>query len=129
FLSYYRKELIEKPINEIELAYSKLNKLKKFEQLKKPILKRYSTSQLSYIEEKLMEEVFRPRLSSSLSEKELINFLIENKQEIKKDNTRDFIIWINTLEICEKFKSDQIFLISNDKIFHENEILKSNQSK
>ena len=64
-----------------------------------------------------------------LPENELLDFLIENKQDIKKDNTRDFIIWTNTLEIGEKYSDEQVVLISNDKIFKENKFLKKLELK
>jgi len=58
------------------------------------------------------------------TERELLEFLIENKQEVKKDNSRDFIIWNNTLEIAERYSDEQVVLISNDKIFKENQFFK-----
>lgn len=129
YLDYYKREIIEKNLNEIEQAYSKLQRLNKFSRVKKPNLKKYANEQLNFIEEKLTENRLRPFLTPSLSENELLEFLIENKQDVKKDNTRDFIIWTNTLEISEKYSDEQVALISNDKIFRENEFFEKNKTK
>ncbi|QSS96705.1 PIN domain-containing protein [Psychroflexus sp. ALD_RP9] len=120
YLDYYEREIIQKNINEVEQAYSKLLKLEKFGKAKKPNLKKYAEDQIEFIKNKLTENRLKPFLTPFLPENELLDFLIENKQEIKKDNTRDFIIWTNTLEIGEKYSDEQVVLISNDKIFKEN---------
>lgn len=51
---------------------------------------------------------------------ELIEFLINNKHETKKDNTRDFLIFKTLLSFAIENPKDKIILISNDKIFTEN---------
>lgn len=121
FLNYYDNEIIQKNLVEIDQSYSKLLKLDKFKKIEKPDLKKIGKEQLLFIENKLRENRIKPFLNPNISENELVKFLIENKQEIKKDNTRDFIIWINTIEIAEKYKTEQVVLISNDKIFKKNE--------
>ncbi|WKB80527.1 PIN domain-containing protein [Cellulophaga lytica] len=121
YLNYYEKEIIQKSLYEIDQGYSKLLKLNKFKTIDKPDLKEIGKKQLVFIENKLTENRIKPFLNPNISENELVKFLIENKQEIKKDNTRDFIIWTNTLEIAEKYKTEHVVLISNDKIFKKNE--------
>lgn len=129
YLDYYKREIIQKNLNEIEQSYSKLLKLEKFGKASKPNLNNYAKEQLEFIENKLTENRLRPFLNPFLSENELLEFLIENKQEIKKDNTRDFIIWSNTMEIGEKYSDEQVALISNDKIFKENKFFEKIRAK
>ena len=129
YLDYYEREIIQKNLNEVEQAYSKLLKLEKFGKAKKPNLKKYAEDQIEFIKNKLTENRLKPLLTPFLLENELLNFLIENKQDIKKDNTRDFIIWTNTLEIGEKYSDEQVVLISNDKIFKENKFFEKIRMK
>jgi rRNA-processing protein FCF1 len=120
YLDYYKKEIIEKNLTDIEMAVSRLSKLEKFKNIQNLNLGESVNEQLGFIENKLTENRLKPILETYLSEEELLDFLIDNKQETKKDNTRDFIIWTNTLQIAEKYPDEQIVLISKDKIFQEN---------
>jgi hypothetical protein len=53
----------------------------------------------------------------------LLEFLLKNRQEEKKDNTRDLLIWLNVICLAKNYNEDQIILISKDRIFSENIVL------
>jgi hypothetical protein len=55
---------------------------------------------------------------------ELLKFLIDNKQETKKDNTRDFIIFKTLVSFAIKNPKEKIVFITNDKFFTDNFYLK-----
>jgi hypothetical protein len=75
---------------------------------------------LNFIKRKLLENNLRLPVNENLGEGELIKFLIENKQEDKKDNKRDYLIWLNTLHAAQHYNEYHIILISEDHIFTDN---------
>ena len=60
YLDYYEREIIQKNLNEVEQAYSKLLKLEKFGKAKKPNLKKYAEDQIEFIKNKLTENRLKP---------------------------------------------------------------------
>src|ERR1039457_306087 len=92
YLDYYTKEIIDRNITDIERAYEKLKKLNGFTKIKTPNLTKQRKEELLFIKNKLSKYKLKPRLDHFLNEQQLLEFLIENKQENKKDNTRDYLI-------------------------------------
>jgi hypothetical protein len=120
YLDFYRRDVIDKNIQEIERTYERLQKLEKFEKIRKPNFTKQANEQLKFIENKLTQYRLKPKLDLLLNESDLLEFLIVNKQESKKDNTRDYLIWLNALSAAKVYPDSTIVLISEDKIFSEN---------
>jgi|EndMetStandDraft_4_1072995.scaffolds.fasta_scaffold01036_7 hypothetical protein len=121
YLDFYQKEVLDKNIKEIEKAFERLKRLSKFKKMRVPSLGKRSETQLNFIKKKLTEHRRVIGTGILLEETDLIDFLIENKQEGKKDNTRDFLIWLSTLFAAMQYPDHMIVLISEDRIFSENE--------
>lgn len=120
YLDFYQKEIIEKNTQEIEKLFDKLKKLELFKKVRKPNFTKQSKQQLEFIKHKLTQHRLDPNLDILLNESDLIKFLIDNKQEHKKDNTRDYLLWLNALSAAKMYSDYRIILISEDKIFAEN---------
>lgn len=120
YLDFYTKEIVDKNIADIEKGYERLKKLNGFSKIKSPNFSKQRKEEIQFIKNKLTEHKLRPRLDYFLNEQQLLDFLIENKQENKKDNTRDYLIWINALAATKLYDGDQVVIISEDKIFEEN---------
>jgi hypothetical protein len=120
YLDFYKKEIIEKNTLEIEKSLDKLKKLDFFKKIRKPNFSKQSKLQLDFIKNKLTQHRLRPKLDFLLNEGDLIKFLLDNKQEHRKDNTRDYLIWLNALSAAKLYSNNRIILISEDKIFAEN---------
>jgi hypothetical protein len=120
YLDFYTKEVIDKNIVEVEKGYEKLRKLNRFNKIKSPNFTEQRKEEIDFIKNKLAENKLRPKLDCFLNEQQLLEFLIENKQETKKDNTRDYLIWLNALAASKLYDGDQVVIISEDKIFEEN---------
>ncbi len=72
----------------------------------------------SIIEDK--EEYTIDRISTNT----LIKFLLQTKRFSKKDNTRDFLIFLTLFSLARENTSIRIVFISKDKIFKENQFFK-----
>ncbi len=120
---YYTDEIISKPIKQIEDGWLKLQKIEAFKSIK--IL------ELSKAE-KIAKEQFGnsmrsrtlPLKEGNVEIEEIIQFLLCNKQEIKKDNTRDYLLLHSAIILAKQNTTDQVILISNDNIFYENTYFK-----
>ncbi len=120
FIDFYKREIIDKNILEIEKSYDRLGKLEYFKKIRKPDLNKRAKQQLDFVKIKLTRNKRKPKLDLLLNENDLLEFLISNKQENKKDNTRDYLIWLNGLAAAKKYPGWRVILISEDKIFVEN---------
>lgn len=127
---YYRfiEANITKPIKEIKTSITKLKEFRPFSNLDINIKEEDENSVKEFLKERLTED-FRVISPKNISTAELIDFLIKNKQEIKKDNTRDYLIWLTLIELAQNHPSDQIVLVSNDKIFEENQYFHDFQNR
>lgn len=119
-LNYYESEIINASVTSIQKAISKLKTVSEkmtfdfcFNDLEKGEL-------LDSIRNQIVEGNM-PARNEFIKEKDLIDFLIFNKQNIKKDNTRDFLIFLSAVNIAIKYPKDQIVIISNDNIFENND--------
>ncbi len=125
YLNFYRNEVLLKRTTEINRASEKLKRLEKLKNIQIPKFTNYIEEQIDFINQKLIENRLNPPLSNFISKEEITLFLLNNKQETKKDNTRDFIIWKDAIEIAYMYEDEQIAFISNDKIFTENMFLQN----
>jgi PIN domain len=129
YLDYYEHEVLNKQINEIEKAFDKLKRLQKFKKVGSIALQKPADAQLVYIKKKLTDAKRKIGANSMLTEGYLTDFLVENKRENKKDNTRDFLIWLTVLWLAGKSQDRSVALISYDRIFIDNKIMKDLQAK
>lgn len=119
FISYYHHEIIDKSFKDIEQSIAKIKDIPSlnfltnsipdigsFEKAKDFISEQFTNNAL------VLKDIFVPVGLIS-------DFLIKNKQETKKDNTRDFLIWLTAIREAQVHIDDQVILISNDKIFRE----------
>jgi hypothetical protein len=120
YLDFYKREIIKRNTLEIERAYDKLKKLDAYKRIRKPNFIIQTKRQLDFIRKKLTQDRPVAKLDFLLNENDLLKFLIENKQENKKDNTRDYLIWLNTLSAAMRYVDYRVILISDDRIFVEN---------
>jgi len=72
-----------------------------------------------YLEALLDNDVVEWGLKT-VSTKTLLDFLLDNKKESRKDNTRDFLILSNLISLAKKKTEDLVIFISHDKIFFGN---------
>lgn len=126
YLSFHRGE-VYRQIASIEKATSSLKELSAFRKIHFPDLTAKVNDEMQWIERKINPYGYSYNCEKIFSEKQLIDFLIFNKHA-NKDNTRDFIIWLTVLTVAIKKntsnqQSYRIVLISNDKIYKENEFL------
>lgn len=120
YLDFYKKEIIEKNTLDIEKSFDKLKKLERFKKIRKPNFSKMVKQQLDFVKNKLTQHKLQPQLDFLLKEDDLLSFLIDNKQENKKDNTRDYLIWLNALAASQLYLDYRVVLISDDKIYAEN---------
>jgi hypothetical protein len=125
FLSFYEGE-INRHISSIDKAASSLKEISAFRKIQFPDLTEKINNELQWIKRQLTPFGSTYTSENLLSERQLIEFLISNKQP-SKDNTRDFLIWLTVLAACVKNSSNhrpyRIILISNDKIYSDNPFL------
>jgi hypothetical protein len=128
YLDFYSNN-ISKHVELIKKSYEQLSKFRSFSKIKSPNFSNLKRKENLLVLEKIEKNTFAPRLDSFITEENLLGFLIENKRASKNDNTRDFLIWLNALAASERFKNDQVIIISEDKIFEENSYFKALREK
>ena len=70
--------------------------------------------------EQLKQLHYETYSADHIDTKEIVDFSIINKRESRKDNTRDFIILLNLIDIAKANPDDTVVFISNDRIFSDN---------
>jgi hypothetical protein len=124
FSDFFKKDYISSLIKEYEKIYLKFDK--------NPYIDNLPLADLTIIERKA-KETFEQALKKScwkiikaisIDSALLTDFLLYNKRLSNKDNTRDFLILINILEIAKTHKKDKVVFITRDKIFRENDFFK-----
>ena len=120
YMDFYKSDVLEKPVDEIEKQLQKLAKLEHFAQINFPTFSQNINSQIEFITRKLKENAVLLNEDGLITEKDLVEFLIFNRKASRKDNTKDYIIWLNVLAAAKKYNDKWIILISADKIFEEN---------
>jgi hypothetical protein len=119
FLNYYIETNIQKPIKEVESAILRLKEQPPFFYLESIIKEETIEEAKNYLSEQLLAE--SPLISmKEVPVAQIVSFLIKNKQETKKDNTRDLLIWLTLIDLSKSDNDYQVILITNDKIFEEN---------
>jgi len=121
---YYSEEILSKPIKQIEDGWLKLQKIEAFKNL--TILELSKAEQIAKEQfESLIRSETLPLKEGNVEIEDIKQFLIGNKQECKKDNTRDYLLFHSAIILCKQNPSDQVILISNDNIFFENHYFKN----
>jgi hypothetical protein len=119
-IDFYSTEVIKPLIGEYNKVFQKMDSTPLF---KKPIPQDLTPNEQDAKQEyikTIRATCFKIITTYVTDSNELIDFLIGNKHETKKDNTRDFIIFKTLLLYAHENPKDKIILISNDKIFTEN---------
>lgn len=123
-IDYYSHEIIDPAIKSIQKSTDKLNKLssRKLEEIK--FTDTDKAELINEISAKIRQDVMWTK-NDYILESEIIDFLIGNKQNGKKDNTRDYLIFLAAVKVSIEYPEDQIVIISNDNIFCDNDYFKS----
>jgi hypothetical protein len=118
---FYSNEVLKPLISEYNKVFQKINNTPLFDKLKPQDLTLNEQKAKNEFIQKLEDSCFQVITTYVTDSNELIDFLIHNKHETKKDNTRDFIILKTLLIYALENPKDKIILISGDKIFTENQ--------
>lgn len=132
-IDYFKNDYIGKLISDYQNLILRFEKSEYVENIAIPNLTEIENNALSLFKENLTSTCWRKVDSNKIDIELLIDFLIYNKRESKKDNTRDFIIFSNLISLSYQYYEDKIVFISRDKIFTENKffqnVLKSKKRK
>lgn len=121
YMSYYNSEIIDKSLKNLEQTIDKLKDIPEVQISKKLLPTSESIDKARvFISDKFKENALLLN-NIYVPVGILSDFLVKNKQATKKDNTRDFLIWLTAIREAQLHEDDQIILISNDKIFKENQ--------
>lgn len=119
-LDYYTNDIIKPILTEYDKVISKSENTTFFKAIPRVDLTLNEQSAKSEYLKALRESYLKVITCFFIDSEELIEFLIENKQESKKDNTRDFLILKTLILYAIENPKDKLVLISFDKIFREN---------
>lgn len=119
FMNYYQREHIEKPVTELEKSILRLNSFESFKELSVAISDEEIEKTKKHVEDILLRDNHLLR-NQYVPVAAISDFLVQNKQETKKDNTRDFLIWLTAISESIRYPDDQVVIISQDKIYKEN---------
>jgi hypothetical protein len=119
-LDYFQNEYIGKLIKDYENIFRRFESNEYLDNIELPNLLNIEQKALNKYKKALENSCRRIVNCEFIDSRILINFLIYNKRDSKKDNTRDFIIWLELIELAEQYPDDRIIYISRDKIFFEN---------
>lgn len=122
YLNYYRAEIIDINTQTIEKSFSKLKKLEYFQHMKKPFFRQQTAWQMRLIRTKLTKHLLKNDPPIFVEASDLTEFLIHNRNEgIKKDHTRDYLIWTSVMQAAKRYKENVVVLISEDAIFRQHQ--------
>lgn len=122
-IDFYTNEVLKPLVGEYNKVFQKMENTPLFDKLTpQDLTLNEKKAKQDYIQ-KIRETCFKVITTYVTDCNELIDFLIENKHETRKDNTRDFIIFKTLLLYAIENPKEKIILISNDKIFIENQFL------
>lgn len=123
-LDYFKNDYIGKLINDYQNLLLRFEKNEFVENIETPDLSIIESTAIKAFIEKLKSTCWKIFSIQILDSEKLIDFLIFNKRESKKDNTRDFLIWNSVIQLATEYPEDSVVLISRDKIYSENEFFK-----
>ncbi|MFW6047255.1 MAG: PIN domain-containing protein [Candidatus Woesearchaeota archaeon] len=123
-LDYFKNDYLGKLISDYQSVYLRFEKNEFVENIDLIDLTSIEKKAISEYKASLKKSAFKspkPIIDYSL----LSNFLIYNKWKHRKDNTRDFLIWLQLIELAKSNPDDKIIFISKDKIFTEDSFFKN----
>lgn len=123
-VDYFENDYLKKLIYDHNDIYNRFNNNPYIKNINKINSEHIEKDALEKYKEKLNSTCWRIQSTIYVDSELLVDFLISNKRESKKDNTRDFLIWNNLLSLAEERKDDKIIFISRDKIFIENKFFR-----
>ena len=124
FLDYFKNEHIGKLITDYQNLILRFDKSEFVKNIDIPDLTIIENRAVNLFKENLIETCWKKYSYKYIESDKLIDFLIFNKHESRKDNTRDFIIWYNLLLLAKEYPEDKIVFISRDNIFTKNSFFK-----
>jgi hypothetical protein len=119
-IDYFENDYLKKLMYDHKDVYNRFKTNPFIDDIENIDSKTLEKKALKNFKEKLKSTCWKIQTTSYLDPELLIDFSISNKRESKKDNTRDFIIWFNLINLASENPNDKIILISRDKIFTEN---------
>ena len=130
-MDYFRHDYVGKLIKDYENVYQRFENNEFIENIELANLTVLEQNAITNFKESLINSCWKVIKTSYIESELLIEFLIYNKRNSKKDNTRDFLIWLNLIHLAESNPEDRLIFISRDRIFTENDffqkLLKTNQ--
>ncbi|MDH7444648.1 PIN domain-containing protein [Aquimarina sp. 2201CG14-23] len=125
YLDFYKREIVTRKTDDLLRSLDKIKILKSFSNIQIEDIANRAERELDFISmyigsHSLQELEVKPKIDSD----RLVDFLIENKQYSRKDDTRDYLIWISIIEWAKLNEDDQIVFISNDKVFKTNPLFR-----
>jgi len=120
-VNFYSNEILRPLIGEYSKIHQKIEST--------PLFEKINPQDLTTHEHKAKEEYIKTIRKTCLkvitnyflNNSELIDFLIYNKHETRKENTRDYLILKTLIQYALDYPKDKVVLITNDKIFTENQ--------
>ena len=116
-LDFYKKDIYNKLLQDYSRLKSQIEKnsliqIEKLQDIEKEIDEGYKLAEKQF-------DVHKLRIGAeSYSSAELLEFLLLNKRvNVRKDNTRDFLIAKDLIDFANGNKESQIILISDDDFF------------
>ena len=122
-MDYYKNDIFNAILNDHETIYKRYQANPYLTDIDIPETTNPLLKAIQLIDKDLRDNKYYwtiPTISTPL----LLQFLLDNKRQSKKDNTRDFIIFISLIELCKSQPEDYAVLISNDNIFSTNDFFK-----
>lgn len=123
-IDFYTNEIIDPSIKLIQKSTSRLNLFSVKKINNNSFSDSYKAEIIKNIKSKIQDGILFAK-NDHILERDLIDFLIANKQNGKKDNTRDFLIFLAAVKISSEYPEDQIVIISSDNIFTNNDYFKT----
>lgn len=119
--NFYSNEIIKPLIGEYAKVHQKIESTPLFEKLIAQDLTPHENKAKEEYIKTIRKTCLRVITNYFTNSSELIDFLIYNKHETRKENTRDYLILKTLVQYALEYPKDKIVLISNDKIFTENQ--------
>jgi len=128
-IDYFKHDYLGRLVTDYQNLYLRFEQNEFVDKLDLLDLTSIEHKALSEYKKSLRKSVFKFPISQ-IDFSILIDFLIYNKRKSRKDNTRDFLIWLELIIIAKNHPEDKIIFISRDKIFSEDSFfMKSLKSK
>lgn len=122
---YFNQDIIGRLIKDYRSVYSRFERIEFLPDLDKPDFVSLEAQAKVDFEKKLRSSCWKILASEPINHSDLLEFLIVNKRESGKDNTRDFMIWQGLINLAKLHPDDKVILISKDSIFTKNEFFQS----